>query len=114
MTIKKISVCCLLGLLMLSPILHSAEVRSISREVKSELDNEVVWTVYVKCAGITEERSIERTGNSRKWCAEDLPSMCSREKVKVAKRVCGTHFERLVSEYRVEKAKSEALASDQP
>ncbi len=88
---------------------HAAEVRSISREVKNEFDGEVSWTVYIKCAGVTEERAIERNGKKAKWCAEDLPTLCSKQKVKAANRVCGTHFERLVSEYRVEKAKQEAL-----
>lgn len=89
---------------------NAAEVRSISREVKSELDGETIWTVYVKCAGVSEERSIERNDGSRKWCSEDLPTMCSRKKVKAANNVCGSHFERLVGEYRVEKAKQEAEA----
>ncbi|GHA04729.1 hypothetical protein GCM10008090_12700 [Arenicella chitinivorans] len=96
---------------LLVPGVHAAEVRSISREVKSELDGETIWTVHVKCAGISEERSIERTDSSRKWCSEDLPTMCSRKKVKAANNVCGSHFERLVGEYRVEKAKQEAEAN---
>lgn len=101
--------------LLLGPVnpVYSAEVRSISREVKSSIEGENVWTVYVKCADESDERAIERTDSSPKWCSEDLPSLCSRQKVKVAKRVCGTHFERLVSEYRVERAKQEAIAADQ-
>jgi len=100
----------MLGLIITSTFANAAEVRSLSREVKSAFDGDVVWTVYIECAGVTEERAIERAQDSRKWCAEDLPTMCSRQKVKVAKKVCGTHYERLVSEYRVEKAKAEAMA----
>ncbi len=95
---------------LVSSVANAAEVRSISREVKSEFDGETIWTVYVKCAGVSEERAIERSDSNTKWCAEDLPEMCGRKKVKLAKKVCGTHFERLASEYRVEKAKQEALA----
>ncbi len=105
---KIIKLTCFAVALLVGGLANAAEVRSISREVKSNFDDETVWTVYVKCAGVTEERALEKLGSSRKWCAEDLPTMCGRNKVKVASKVCGTHYERLVSEYRLEMAEQEA------
>lgn len=111
MNIKRIAMIGLAAMGVLPTLASAAEVRSISREVKSAFDGTPVWTVYIECAGVTEERAIERAQESKKWCAEDLPTMCARQKVKIAKKVCGTHYERLVSEFRVEKAKAEAIAS---
>jgi len=45
---------------------------------------------------------IERAGKSGKWCSSELPTLCTNRKVKTAKKVCGTHFERLLAEYREE------------
>ncbi len=105
---KLIAKSSLVLVLLASGLSNAAEVRSISREVATDFDGDKILTVYVKCAGVTEERSLERLGENAKWCAEDLPTMCARKKVKVARKVCGTHFERLVNEYRLAKAKEEA------
>jgi len=96
---------------LISGVVNAAEVRSISREVKSEIDGEVTWTVYITCAEIDEDRAIERVGSRGKWCSEDLPSMCGRKKVTVASKVCGTHFERLQDEYRLELAQRNAAVN---
>lgn len=77
-----------------------AEVRKISPEVLLDGYSNKVWSVSVVCAEIDDARFIERVGDSGKWCARDLPTTCSNKKVKVAKKVCGTHFERSVAKYR--------------
>ena len=112
MIIKLISNRCLMIGLMWSGLLQAGEVRSISREVESSFEGTTVWTVYVKCTGVSDERAIERSGDSPKWCAEELPTLCNRQKVKLADKVCGRHFERLVGTYRLNVAKEEAMASD--
>ena len=75
----------------------AAEVRKISPEV---LGNENVWSVSVSCAEIDQPRVIERQGESGKWCAKELPTACSSRKLSVAKKVCGTHFERNIAKYQ--------------
>jgi len=84
----------------ISQTLSAAEVRKISPEVLLDSSPNKVWRVSVLCAEIDEARFIERAGETGKWCAKELPTACSRKKVKIAKKVCGTHFERNVAKYR--------------
>ncbi len=90
----------LLHTTLMSQWLSAAEVRKISPEIRHERISESLWSVNVVCADVEQIRVIERIGNKGQWCAKDLPGACSMRKVKAAKKVCGTHFERRVAEYR--------------
>lgn len=72
--------------------INAAEVRSISREIPMDGATTPSWEVSVECAGVTEKRIIQRVGKSGKWCSADFSEVCLRKKVKIAKKVCGTHF----------------------
>jgi len=98
----------LLAIMMSSGIINAAEVRSISREIRVEGATTPSWYVNVKCAGIEDFRVIERVGNRGKWCSSTFPNVCLKQKVKLASKVCGTHFgSRLKS--RVPTAQSQEL-----
>jgi len=75
----------------------AAEVRKISPEA---LGDGNVWSISVSCAEIDQPRIIERQGESGDWCAKELPTACSSRKLSVAKKVCGTHFERNIAKYQ--------------
>ena len=112
--IKIIATTALTSLAVFSALsVSAAEVRKISPEVLLDGYSNKVWSVSVVCAEIDDARFIERVGDSGKWCARDLPTTCSNKKVKVAKKVCGTHFERSVAKYRASQGDGEdAVASE--
>ena len=81
-----------------SRVINAAEVRSISREIPVNGATTPSWDVNVECAGVEDTRVIQRIGKAGKWCSIDLPDVCGRKKVKVAKKVCGTHFGKRIDE----------------
>lgn len=81
-----------------SRVINAAEVRSISREIPVNGATIPSWDVNVECAGVEDTRVIQRIGKAGKWCSTDLPDVCGRKKVKMAKKVCGTHFGKRIDE----------------
>ncbi len=75
---------------------HAAEVRSMSRPFTSVENGVKVTSVSVTCAEVDQPRIIVKFGKSKKWCAQELATLCNKQKVATAKKVCDTHFDELV------------------
>lgn len=93
---------------------HSAEVRSMSRPFVNDEDGVKVASVSVTCAEVDQPRVIVKVGKSKQWCAKELTTLCNKQKVAMAKKVCGTHFDNLVSASKTdsEPVKEEIAASE--
>lgn len=89
--------------------IHAAEVRSISREIPVNGATIPSWEVNVECAGVEETRRIHRVGKTGKWCSADFKEVCYRKKIKIADKVCGTHFGK-----RIDALSEISSANDEP
>ena len=60
----------------------------------------VVTQIEVVCARATlEPRYIVSVPNDRRWCSQDVPNVCGRTKVSVAKKVCKPDFSSQITGY---------------
>lgn len=84
----------------------AAEVRSISREIVQKVNGKPLLKVRVSCAEVERPRLIVQAKRSGPWCSADLPTACSKQKLKAAKAVCGTHFSRTLNEYIASKSEA--------
>jgi len=91
----------------------AAEVRSISREIVQKIDGKSFLKVRVSCAEVERPRLIVQAKRSGPWCSADLSSECSKQKLKAAKMVCGTHFSRTLDEYIASKSEAPAPNSSE-
>ncbi len=91
----------------------AAEVRSISREIVQKIDGKSFLKVRVSCAEVERPRLIVQAKRSGPWCSADLSSECSKQKLKAAKMVCGTHFSRTLEEYIASKSEVPVLNSSE-
>ena len=92
-------------------VADAAEVRSISREIVQKINGKPLLKVRVSCAEVEKSRLIVQVKRSGPWCSADLPSACSKQKLKAAKTVCGTHFSRTLDEYIASKLQAPVPSS---
>lgn len=77
----------------------SAGVRGISTQKKSVDSNGVPSTIaVVRCSTSKESKTIVRKGDERQWCDSLVTSVCDTEKIKAAKKVCSSSYNRLLDE----------------
>ncbi len=94
-------------------VANAAEVRSISREIVQKIDGKSFLKVRVRCAEVERPRFIVQAKRSGPWCSADISSECSKQKLKAAKMVCGTHFSRTLDEYIASKSEAPAPNSSE-
>ena len=91
---------------------QAAEVRSVSREIVQKINGKSVMTVKVTCAEIDRPVVIMQAKRSGPWCSADLREVCSKQKIKAAGKVCGTHFQQSLLEYYASQSESDKDVSN--
>jgi len=92
-------------------VTNAATVRFISPERTVEINGQSGVEILIRCAEIDAPRLIQRVSESDPWCAKDLPTMCAKQDIVAAKKVCGSFYERLVKKYNAQNPiKNESVA----
>ncbi|MBX2849576.1 MAG: hypothetical protein KTR16_14740 [Acidiferrobacterales bacterium] len=64
-------------------------------------EGQTIDVVDVKCASASAEpRLIFSLEGERQWCSQDIPSICTRNKLSAAQRVCRVGFANQIEEYK--------------
>lgn len=84
-----------------SPVFAATVSSMINMGSQQNESGQTIDVVDVKCASASAEpRLIFSIEGERQWCSQDIPSICSRNKLAAAQRVCRPGFSSQIQEYK--------------
>jgi len=106
----------ILGLLLFASFMHSHAAVYMSKPYEVTVGPDQYLQFSVKCnddVELLKARKLQTEGRT-KWCAVDLPSLCTNRRSPLASRMCLPNFERKVAKYRKDQsdADSPVITSD--
>jgi hypothetical protein len=111
MRFMKLLSCALLMLLPLGVLASS--VSSMTSEILVQgPDGSNYIESGVNCRGTNEARTIWRKESESEWCAKGVEGICSRQKIRVAQRVCGRQYANQLEEARLQDGEAQDVAED--